>query len=201
MNRMWLLLLGATATMTFALITLVIIPRSLLERVAPPPELPMYTSAQAEGRKVYMSLGCVYCHSQQVRDPVFTSDQRRGWGRPSVPGDYSYDDPHLLGTMRTGPDLINVATRLPDRGWHLLHLYDPRLVVEWSIMPSFPFLFTWKRQPGPGDELVRVPERIARPGYVLIAKPEARALVDYLLSLDRSYPPPTLEPAQPEGAR
>ena len=190
MNRMWLLLLGATATMTFALVTLVLVPRSLFARMEPPPELPMYTSAQSEGRHVYASLGCVYCHSQQVRDSTFTYDARRGWGRPSVPADYFYDDPHLLGTMRTGPDLFNVATRLPDRSWHLLHLYDPRLVVDWSIMPSFPFLFTWKRMPGPGDEVVRVPDHVARPGWVLVAKPDASALVDYLLSLDRSYPPP-----------
>ncbi len=201
MNRMWLLLLGATATMTFALVTLVLIPRSLLARAAPPAELPLYTSAQAAGREVYISLGCVYCHSQQVRDPVFTADERRGWGRPSVPGDYAYDDPHLLGTMRTGPDLLNVAVRLPDRSWQLLHLYDPRLVVDWSIMPSFPFLFAWKQMPGPGEEIVRTPDHVARPGLVLVAKPEARALVDYLLSLDRSYPPPALEIPGAEASR
>ncbi len=201
MNRMWLLLLGATATMTFALLTLVVIPRSLLERIEPPPELPTYTSSQSRGREVYASLGCVYCHTQQVRDKAFTYDAKRGWGRPSVPADYAYDDPHLLGTMRTGPDLLNVGVRLPDRSWHLVHLYDPRLVVDWSIMPSFPFLFAWKRQPGPGDEIVKVPDHVARPGLVLVAKPEASALVDYLLSMNRMYSAPPLEAPQQEAAR
>jgi cytochrome c oxidase cbb3-type subunit II len=123
-----------------------------------------------------------------VCDPVFTADVARGWGRPSVPEDYLYDTPHLLGTMRTGPDLLNVGVRLPDRQWHLLHLYDPRLVVDWSIMPSFAFLFTWKERPGQRDEVVNLPPGAPRQGGVLVARREARTLVDYLLSLDRSYP-------------
>ena len=153
MTRMWLLLLGATATMTFALITLVLVPRSLLAKVDPPAGLAPYTASQEHGRRVYASLGCLYCHSQQVRDAAFTPDAKRGWGRPSVPEDYYYDEPHLLGTMRTGPDLFNVGVRLPDRGWHMLHLYQPR------------------------------------------------AVVDYLVGLDRSYPPPPFSRASPAEAR
>lgn len=196
MSRMWLLLMGATATMTFALLTLVLVPRALLATVAPPPELALYTTNEYAGREVYMSLGCIYCHSQQVRDSAFTSDSRRGWGRPTVPADYYYDQPHLMGTMRTGPDLINVATRLPDRGWQLLHLYDPRLVVAWSIMPNYPFLFEWKREAGPNDEVINLPPGAeTKPGHVLVAKPDARHLVDYLLSLNRSYPAPPQAPA------
>lgn len=195
MSRMWLLLLGATATMTFALLTLVLVPRALLASIAPPPQLALYTTREWSGRQVYMSLGCIYCHSQQVRDSAFTSDERRGWGRPTVPADYYYDQPHLMGTMRTGPDLINVATRLPDRGWQLLHLYDPRLVVSWSIMPDYPFLFTWKRDPGPNDEVINLPPGAkTKPGHVLVATRDAQHLVDYLLSLNRSYPAPPQAP-------
>lgn len=189
MTRIWLLLLGATATMTFALVVLVILPRSLLSHVAPSPGLTPYTTTQWEGRRVYTSLGCIYCHTQQVRDAVFTADERRGWGRPSVPADYVYDEPHLIGTMRTGPDLLNVGARLPDRGWHLLHLYDPRLVMDWSIMPSFPFLFEWKAEAGPDDEIVALPASSARPNQVLVARREARDLVDYLVSLARTARP------------
>ncbi len=65
------------------------------------------------GREVYIANGCLYCHSQQVRDNIWSTDEARGWGRPSVSGDYYYDNPHLLGTMRTGPDLINVGVRQP----------------------------------------------------------------------------------------
>lgn len=55
--------------------------------------------------------GCVYCHSQQPRDAKLAPDASRGWGRASTPGDYAYDYPHLLGTMRTGPDLFNIGVR------------------------------------------------------------------------------------------
>jgi cytochrome c oxidase cbb3-type subunit 2 len=195
MTRVWLLLVGAFAALSFAIVLLVLVPRAMLMRVEAPPELERYTASQLEGRRVYIANGCLYCHSQQVRDPAFTSDVDRGWGsRPTVPADYVYDRPHLLGTSRTGPDLINVGQRLPDRNWQLIHLYDPRAVVAWSIMPRFPFLFE-ERAPGavqPGDRVVVIPGPRAPKDRVVVAKPEATALVDYLLSLKRSYPVPTV---------
>jgi cytochrome c oxidase cbb3-type subunit 2 len=36
--------------------------------------------------------------------------------------------------------------------------------------------------------VVNLPPAFAKPGQVVIAKPEVRALVDYLISLDRTYP-------------
>ena len=36
--------------------------------------------------------------------------------------------------------------------------------------------------------VVNLPPAYAKPGQVVIAKPEALALVDYLISLDRTYP-------------
>lgn len=204
MTRTWLLMLGALATVGFAVIVLVVLPQIVLVGVPVPPELaPRQTlttlardSALALGRRVYLRNGCIYCHSQQVRDPAFTTDVERGWGsRPSVPSDYVLDSPHVLGTMRTGPDLINVGQRLPDAGWHLTHLYDPRALVEWSIMPAFPFLFE-EREPGdvaPGERVVDVPAEHAPADRVVVARPEALALVDYLLSRSHNYPVP--EPA------
>jgi cytochrome c oxidase cbb3-type subunit 2 len=35
---------------------------------------------------------------------------------------------------------------------------------------------------------VSLPPSLAKPGQVVVAKPEALALVSYLLSLDRTYP-------------
>ena len=199
MTRVWLLLVGAFAALSFAIVLLVLVPRAMLMRVEAPPELKRYTASELEGRRVYIANGCLYCHSQQVRDPAFTSDVDRGWGsRPTVPADYVYDQPHLLGTSRTGPDLINVGQRLPDRNWQLIHLYDPRAVVGWSIMPRFPFLFE-EKAPGavqPGDRVVVIPGPRAPKGRVVVAKPEAIALVDYLLSLKRSYPVPPVAHAR-----
>ena len=161
--------------------------------VATPAELQPYTALQQEGRDVYIANGCLYCHSQQVRDPSFTTDVDRGWGaRATVPGDYVHDRPHLLGTMRTGPDLINVGQRLPSADWHLIHLYDPRALVAWSIMPAYPYLFEEKAPSAvtPNDRVVQIPGPRAPEGVVVVAKPEAIALVDYLISLKRQYPVP-----------
>ena len=200
MTRISLLALGAFAIMAGAICLLILVPQAMLDDVQAPPQLQPYTPQQLAGRHVYIQNGCLYCHSQQVRDPAFTTDVDRGWGaRATVPADYVYDKPHLLGTMRTGPDLINVGQRLPDPDWQLIHLYDPRSLVEWSIMPGFPYLFEEKDSSAvqPGDRVVTIPGPRAPKGKVVVAKPEAIALVDYLISLKRQYPVP--EPTAAEG--
>lgn len=191
MTRISLIALGAFAIMASAICLLVLVPQAMLGDVQAPAALQPYTAQQLLGRKVYIQNGCLYCHSQQVRDPSFTTDVDRGWGsRATVPADYVYDKPHLLGTMRTGPDLINVGQRLPDADWHLIHLYDPRALVDWSLMPGFPYLFEEKAPAAvrPGERVVKIPGPRAPQGVVVVAKPEAIALVDYLLSLKRQYP-------------
>ena len=199
MTRISLLVLGAFAIMAGAICLLVLVPQAMLSDVVPPEGLEPYTAQQLAGREVYIANGCLYCHSQQVRDPSFTTDVDRGWGaRATVPGDYVHDRPHLLGTMRTGPDLINVGQRLPSPDWHLIHLYDPRALVEWSIMPAYPYLVE-EKAPGevtPNDRVVRIPGPRAPEGVVVVAKPEALALVDYLVSLKRQYPVPAAAAAR-----
>lgn len=193
MTRTWMLVLGALATIGFAALVLVAVPQIMLVRVAASKQLAPYTPEQQRGRRVYIENGCLYCHSQQVRDPAVTTDVARGWGsRATVPADYVYDRPHLLGTMRTGPDLINVGARLPDPNWHLVHLYNPRALQPWSIMPSFRFLFEERASGGvrPGERTVPVPGPYVPRGKVVVSTPDALALVAYLLSLKREYPIP-----------
>lgn len=191
MTRITVLLLGALAALIFALMVLIVVPGTLLGAVPAPPELKPYTPVERLGRQVYVENGCVYCHSQQVRDTNFTSDAARGWGeRPSVPADYAYDQPHLLGTMRTGPDLHNVGSRLPDPEWHLIHLYQPRALVPWSIMPPYPFLFERKAAAAPGERALKLPGGYAPADGVVVATPQAEALVAYMLALKHDYPAP-----------
>ncbi len=183
------LIAGALAIVTFSIIVLVVMPYFLTKSKTLPAKPAPYTTTQAKGRAVYIANGCIYCHSQQPRDPSIAPDQQRGWGRPSVPNDYVHDQPHLLGTMRTGPDLFNIAVRQPSRDWHLGHLYQPRAYSAQSIMPAFPFLFDVKRGPAvAGEHVVLLPPGVAPAGTRVIARPEADALVDYLLSLDHTYP-------------
>lgn len=183
---------GAMVALGVATAALVVMPYMEVSDIKPPPQLKPYTSAQLRGRAVYISNGCVYCHSQQPRDRNLGPDMARGWGRASVPGDYVYDKPHLLGSMRTGPDLFNIGARQPSKDWHLGHLYQPRAYVKGSIMPSYPYLFTVKdaRQAADeGDEVLKLPPA-AEPmvGKVVVPTPEALDLVKYLQSLDHTYP-------------
>ena len=183
------LVAGALAIVTFSIVALVVMPYFLTRTTTTPAKPSAYTAAQQAGRAVYIANGCIYCHSQQPRDPSIAPDQQRGWGRPSVPGDYVHDQPHLLGTMRTGPDLFNIAVRQPSRDWHLGHLYQPRAYMAQSIMPAYPFLFNERTGPAQkGEVVVTLPPGAARAGVRIVATAEAIALVDYLLSLDHTYP-------------
>jgi len=183
------LISGALAIVTFSILALVVMPYVLTPRVPTEVRPVAYSAEQAAGRKVYIANGCVYCHSQQPRDPSVAPDGARGWGRPSVPNDYVHDEPHLLGTMRTGPDLFNIAARQPSRDWHLGHLYQPRAYTPGSTMPAFPFLFAERRGAlEAGDVVVSLPPNVAPAGVRIVARAEALRLVDYLLSLDHTYP-------------
>jgi cytochrome c oxidase cbb3-type subunit 2 len=186
--RSFLFFFGVLATVLLGWAALVGVPDFMISEIQPPEGLQRYTEEQLYGRSIYIREGCLYCHSQQVRPEGFGADQARFWGRPSVPADYVYDKPHLLGTMRTGPDLTNIAVRQPSENWHLVHLYNPRIVVPGSLMPPFPWLFEEKLSAGPRDKVLALPDSLAPKGKVVVAKREARALMAYLLSLDRSYP-------------
>ena len=183
------LVVGAMIILSAATALLVVMPYMLLKDQQPPPGLKPYTEAQLQGRQSYIANGCIYCHSQQPRDIAQAPDALRGWGRASVASDYAYDTPHLLGTMRTGPDLLNIGARQPSRDWHLGHLYAPRAYTPGSIMPPYPYLFEVRQGTAqPGEVVVNLPPAFAKPGQVVIAKAEVLALVEYLISLDRTYP-------------
>lgn len=143
--------------------------------------------AERRGKEVYVSLGCIYCHSQQVRQGDFGKDISRGWGRrASVPLDYALEGTPLLGTMRTGPDLRNIGTRQPSEAWHYLHLYNPRIVSPGSVMPPFRFLFrTVEKDRSLNRPLgwVDVPRAFAPPGKYVATTRAAEDLVAYLKSL------------------
>lgn len=145
-----------------------------------------------QGKKVYISEGCMYCHSQQVRPQGFGADFERGWGpRQSVPRDYIFQERVLLGTMRTGPDLANVGGRPLTADWHHQHLYNPQITSEGSIMPPFAYLYEVRKirnEPSP-KALSFPPDSpyAPEPGYEVVPSPEAEALVAYLLSLKIDY--------------
>ena len=190
------LAVGAVVALGIATAALVVMPYIQVRDIKAPVALKPYTDQQERGRAVYIANGCVYCHSQQPRDRKLGPDLARGWGRPSVPADYYYDRPHLLGSMRTGPDLFNIGVRQPSKDWHLGHLYQPRAYVRGSIMPAYPFLFRVKDAAEEGDQVVNLPPGDGPIGKVVVATPEALDLVKYLQGLDHTYPvlPPAPKP-------
>ena len=112
-----------------------------------------YTVGETKGREVYVNQGCVYCHTQQVRDTY--TDAAIG-ERPTRPADTLADRPGSLGELRLGPDLRCVGDRVPgashdddvagsgdaaarDAAIELMvrYLRDPDSVHEDSAMPSY----------------------------------------------------------------
>lgn len=146
------------------------------------------TALQRAGLQVYVSEGCVACHTQQVR-PL---EMDAVWGRPSAPGDYAYVQPSgvwhpyapaVLGSERTGPDLSNVGASQASDVWQYLHLYNPRSVVSGSVMPAFPWLFDVKAAAVDGAPVVPVPKPYAPNRGVVVPNARGQALVAYLLGL------------------
>lgn len=171
----------------------------------------------AQGKLVYQDLGCVSCHTQQVRRDGFGYDigeNSRGWGeRQSVARDYLREDRVLLGSQRIGPDLRNLAARKNSAEadftaeWLYRYLFDPKLVVKDSGMPRYAFLFKTQQIVGqPSPKALKLPEAYAPDaGHEIVPTARGEALVAYLLSLKDTYAYPETKnvytpPAKKEGA-
>jgi cbb3-type cytochrome oxidase cytochrome c subunit len=116
------LFFGFFAIFAFSWLGLIVIPNSQIGHLDPETNpqdeadrYPLPQSGMAErGRQVYVSNGCMYCHSQQVRADYIAADIDRKWGeRRSAPRDYVFARPVVLGKMRIGPDLSNIGKRAP----------------------------------------------------------------------------------------
>ena len=197
MNFGPLLFLGILLTLASSWFGLVLIPNQQLGALQPevnpdtgvafPQPIP---GEAAQGRELYRSLGCNYCHTQQVRPDGFGADVQRGWGkRRSVSRDYIYQKPVMLGSSRTGPDLTNIGERQPSYDWHYTHLFNPQTTSKGSIMPPYAFLFETRRIDFEGSStnaLKLFGEFAPEPGWEVVPKPEATQLVEYLRSLKSS---------------
>lgn len=190
---------------------------------------PKRSGRVTNGAEVYAANGCYHCHSQLIR-PTYAgndlgrpdwaglkADESRGdTRRESNAFDYRGEKFAQVGLTRLGPDLSNLGRRVEAvyakeagvsaRQWLMMHLYDPRLDPKrpTSKCPSHRFLFGEKRVLGqvPAEALpLEAPE-----GSVVVATPQAEALVDYLLSLKRddtvpaSMNPAPVKPAEAKAA-
>ena len=155
-----------------------------------------------QGRLVYQDLGCVTCHTQQVRYGENDADIKRGWGeRASYARDYLRDPSTHFGQSRLGPDLRNVGKRLPSGSeaeylYKLLYAPDSKLGGEPLAhgMPAYRFLFEVRATTGnqPSHKAVKLPSSHApAAGHEVVPTARAEALVAYLRSLQDTYDYPT----------
>jgi cytochrome c oxidase cbb3-type subunit 2 len=193
------------ATLLFVGLTIVVAIVPALQNQnnnAPLPGVEPLSGSALEGKQIFIANGCVACHTQQVRNV----EMDNMWGnRPSIAADYAtssrmswwMNSATLMGTERTGPDLTHVGNRLASADWHLVHLFNPRIVVEESIMPSYPFLFDVKQKAEEGDRVVQIPPALLKNETdIVVAREEALQLVAYLQSL-KQQPLPDGTVAQP----
>lgn len=187
------LVLLASSIFVALSIVIAIMPAYQMQEYQPIPGQKQLTASERRGLEIYVSEGCVACHTQQVRN----IEMDNVWGeRPSLASDYYYSkqrmdvwrqSPSILGSERTGPDLTDIGNRQPSDQWHLLHLYNPRLVVESSIMPRYSWLFRKTDTTLIKDDDVILPREITKMegSDVIIAKEDALHLVAYLKSLQQ----------------
>lgn len=193
-------LLVGTALLGFLLLSIFValIPAFQIQQTQPLPSMEAFSEQELNGLHIYVQENCMSCHTQQVRN----IEMDKTWGkRPSIPSDYYYSkqrqdlwrqSPSLLGSERTGPDLTEVGQRQSGMEWHLLHLFNPRIVVKESIMPSYPWLFELKEESKvkETDQLVPVPEKFLHASNKkVVASQKALDLVAYLQSLKQAEMP------------
>jgi cytochrome c oxidase cbb3-type subunit 2 len=154
-----------------------------------------------QGRLVYQDLGCVSCHTQQVRREGFGADIARKWGlRQSVARDYIREKTVFIGSSRFGPDLRNIGART-FAGADVLYnlLYDPGTGAPG--MPAYSFLF--EIRPAGSVQSSHKAFKVTADGREIVPTHRAEALVAYLLSLKDTYEYPEAKPfvetAKPEG--
>lgn len=200
-------LFGASAAVFLALSMTVAVGPALWSQQnnQPLPASQPLSDLEQRGLEVYISEGCVACHTQQVR-PL---EMDEPYGRAAVPADFArlkplnifVQTPALLGSERTGPDLSNVGARQSSDVWHYIHLYNPRAVVADSVMPAHRWLFKEVDAPTPAQTLVRLPPEFAPAnGKAVVTTPDAEALVAYLLSLKQPKLPDHLATAAKKSA-
>ena len=162
---------------------------------------PALSGLAKRGSQVYAANGCASCHTQQVRSESGGADIARNWGtRQTVARDYLYQSNPNLGSMRLGPDLANMGAERPDLNVNAgpkkkydaasLHqlFYAPKS-VQGSSHPSYSFLYEKREVKGsPSEGALSLPVGFeTQEGKEVVPSEEAKALVAYLLSLNRTY--------------
>ena len=126
---------GSLIILISVVLVVIVLPYANTSKTIPSDLFRNRTVMEEKGRDLYVSNGCVYCHTQSIR----SVDWGLGAERLAQAGDYLKDYPILLGSQRTGPDLSQEGGEHPD-DWNQAHFTNPRYTRPLSIMPPFEFL-------------------------------------------------------------
>jgi len=126
---------GSLLILATIVFVVVVLPYAHTSQTKPSEIFRQRSDMEAAGRRIYLSNGCVYCHSQSIR----SVDWGLGAERIAQAGDYVADYPILLGSQRTGPDISQDGGEHPD-DWHIAHFMNPRYTRPLSIMPAWKWL-------------------------------------------------------------
>ncbi|MDO9554020.1 cytochrome-c oxidase, cbb3-type subunit I [Rhodonellum sp.] len=140
-----------------------------------------YSALELQGRDLYISHGCVGCHSQMIRP--FRSETER-YGEYSKAGEFVYDRPFLWGSKRTGPDLHRQGGKYPD-SWHYHHMIDPQSMSPGSVMPPYSWMNTTMMDHGDVPAKIRTMQRLGVPypeGYDQLALGDLKIQADMIVA-------------------
>jgi len=129
------IVIGSLLILIAVVSVVIILPYADTSKTIPSDLFRTRTVVEEKGRDLYVSNGCVYCHTQSIR----SVDWGLGAERMAQARDYLKDYPILLGSQRTGPDLSQEGGEHPN-DWHQAHFINPRYTRPLSIMPPFQFL-------------------------------------------------------------
>lgn len=129
-----LLIIGALMVFWASTFIIIGLPMMTMEDTPSTIWRPMTAEEQA-GHRLYVENGCSYCHSLYIR----INDWDIGAERIAEGGDYAGQEPAILGSQRTGPDLSQEGGEHTD-DWHRAHFINPRYTNPISLMPSWEFL-------------------------------------------------------------
>lgn len=101
------------------------------------------SARSVDGQGVYISEGCIHCHSQFSRPETLDTQIYGPESLPQSPGEGAV----LIGNRRQGPDLSSVGLRR-SRTWNREHLQDPQALSPGTRMPSYRHLFEGSGEKG-----------------------------------------------------
>lgn len=129
-----MVIIGSLIVFWASLSIVVIMPMVMMHITPSDIWIPMDAKAK-KGHHLYVNNGCSYCHSLYIR----INDWGTGAERIAQAGDYVGQEPAILGTERTGPDLSQEGGEHPN-DWHISHFINPRNTSPFSLMPDWFFL-------------------------------------------------------------